>query len=270
MRKVLVDRELLERLRAHMDLRGEFDPTYPPDSRTTNSEAKFQLELSAILAAKPAEAEGVVTKIECTTCRGTGSLEFEGGAVVKDCAPCKGTGRDLKAERYALAARLSEAIAALSAVTAERDRLQAALSAPDTITAEPAGDYDNLRKQFQSLRMLANSNAKMVHYWRAQCDRETRETLLANAASVNAERDTNSMLTDALETAERERDQLRAEVERLRKDAERYRWLRMADWWRSPLCVIRNPKEQAKPGSDCPSRTRLDEAVDAAMAAKEA
>lgn len=106
---------------------------------------------------------------------------------------------------------------ALSAVTAERDRLQAALSAPDTITAEPAGDYDNLRKQFLSLRMLANSNAKMVHHWRDQCGRETRETLLANAASVNAERDTNSMLTDALEAAEAERDQLRAEVERLQE-----------------------------------------------------
>lgn len=114
-------------------------------------------------------------------------------------------------------------LAALSAVTAERDRLQTALSAPDTITAEPAGDYDNLRKQFLSLRMLANSNAKMVHHWRAQCGRETRETLLANAASVNAERDTNSMLTDALETAERERDQLRAEVEGLRKERDRFR-----------------------------------------------
>ena len=118
--------------------------------------------------------------------------------------------------------KVLELIAALSAVTAERDRLLAALSAPDTITAEPAGDYDNLRKQFLSLRMLANSNAKMVHHWRAQCGRETRETLLANAASVNAERDTNSMLTDALETAERERDQLRAEVEALRKALEQF------------------------------------------------
>lgn len=108
--------------------------------------------------------------------------------------------------------------AAMSAVTAERDRLQAALSAPGTITTEPAGDYDNLRKQFLSLRMRANSNAKMVSHWRDQCGRETRETLLANAASVNAERDTNSMLTDALEAAEAERDQLRAEVEALRNE----------------------------------------------------
>lgn len=144
------------------------------------------------------------------------------------------------------------------AVTAERDRLQAALSAPDTITAEPAGDYDNLRKQFLSLRMLANSNAKMVHHWRAQCDRETRETLLANAASVNAERDTNSMLTDVLETAERERDQLRAERDALRKDAERYRWICSASYGAPshPFVVINDFDSD---------KASIDAAIDAAM-----
>lgn len=55
------------------------------------------------------------------------------------------------------------------------------------------------------------------------------------------------------------------QVRRMAKDAERYRWLRMADWWNSPLCVIRDPKQQAKPGTDCPSRDRLDEAIDAAL-----
>jgi hypothetical protein len=49
------------------------------------------------------------------------------------------------------------------------------------------------------------------------------------------------------------------------KDAERYRWLRIADWWRSPLCTISNPKKQAKLGSDCPSGDRLDAQIDAAM-----
>ena len=167
---------------------------------------------------------------------------------------------------------------------AERDRLLAALSAPDTITAEPAGDYDNLRKQFLSLRMLANSNAKMVHHWRAQCGRETRETLLANAASVNAERDTNSMLTDALETAERERDQLRVEVARLRqhkndymdaaegtrlalvaeaealrKDAVRYAHLKAA--WDDDVLI--DYLDSNVPPSD------WDRVIDAAMAAKE-
>ena len=62
-----------------------------------------------------------------------------------------------------------------------------------------------------------------------------------------------------------ERDQLNAENGALRKDAERYRWLRIDDWWRSPMCVIRNPKDQAKLGSDCPSSDRLDAAIDAAI-----
>lgn len=56
-----------------------------------------------------------------------------------------------------------------------------------------------------------------------------------------------------------------AKIEAVRRDAERYRWLRMADWWNSPLCVIRDPKQQAKPGTDCPSRDRLDAVVDDAM-----
>lgn len=49
------------------------------------------------------------------------------------------------------------------------------------------------------------------------------------------------------------------------KNAARYQLLRLADWWRSPICVIRNPKEQAKLGSDCPTGERLDSAVDAAI-----
>lgn len=56
------------------------------------------------------------------------------------------------------------------------------------------------------------------------------------------------------------------QLRRMAKDAERYRWLRLADWWDSPICAIVSPKQQAKPGTDCPSRDRLDAAIDAAMA----
>lgn len=51
------------------------------------------------------------------------------------------------------------------------------------------------------------------------------------------------------------------------KDAARYRWLRQRDWFDSPLCVVMNPKQAVKPGNDCPSRSRLDAAIDSAMAA---
>lgn len=72
-------------------------------------------------------------------------------------------------------------------------------------------------------------------------------------------------LRSEFRAAVRERDQLKAENEAMRKDAERYQWLRLADWWRSPVCAISNPKEQAKLGSDCPSGERLDAQIDAAM-----
>lgn len=54
------------------------------------------------------------------------------------------------------------------------------------------------------------------------------------------------------------------------QDAERYRWLRECDWEKSPMCVLVSPKQNAKLGSDCPSRARLDEFIDEAMHASEA
>lgn len=164
-------------------------------------------------------------------------------------------------DRFIAAANPAAALSLLN----ECESLHSALGSPDEITAEPAGDYDALRKQFISLLMLANSKAKQAQHWRSQSGHAMHQTLVQTAANVNAERDTNAMLTDALMKAEAERDAALAEIEACRKDAERYRWLRMADWWSSPLCVIRSPKKQAKPGTDCPSRDRLDSAIDAAM-----
>lgn len=52
------------------------------------------------------------------------------------------------------------------------------------------------------------------------------------------------------------------------RDAERYRWLRQQDWFDGELCVLRDPKKVLTNGvglgSDCPSRERLDDAIDAA------
>ena len=93
--------------------------------------------------------------------------------------------------------------------------------------------------------------------WRGECD-----CLSAQLINSSRERDQLKAEVDSLT---READRQYTTIEAYRKDAERYQWLREADWWRSPVCVIRNPKEQAKLGSDCPSGERLDEAVDAAM-----
>lgn len=56
----------------------------------------------------------------------------------------------------------------------------------------------------------------------------------------------------------------------LRKDAERYRWLREQDWNTGLLAVVSEPKSAIKLGYDAPSRQRLDEAIDAAVAAAKA
>lgn len=55
------------------------------------------------------------------------------------------------------------------------------------------------------------------------------------------------------------------EIQELRRDAELYRTLRKMRWNDSPLCVVRNPKESVRLGSDCPSDERLDLMILAAM-----
>jgi len=56
------------------------------------------------------------------------------------------------------------------------------------------------------------------------------------------------------------------EMAELRRDAERYRWLRVQDWYDGPLAVVANPKAAIKPGHDAPSRERLDALIDAQVA----
>lgn len=52
------------------------------------------------------------------------------------------------------------------------------------------------------------------------------------------------------------------EVQALRKDAERYRWLRQQHWSDSEICVVTNPKQAVMLGHECPSLDRLDAAID--------
>ena len=56
--------------------------------------------------------------------------------------------------------------------------------------------------------------------------------------------------------------ELIAEVESLRKDAARYRWLRKKNWFDSDIAVVRSPNESVKLGYDCPSNERLDNYID--------
>lgn len=115
-------------------------------------------------------------------------------------------------------------------------------------------DYDALlaeRDAVERALLIAKSDIKVEQ--RVSANLREHKNDYMDAAEV-----TRKALLAEIET-------LKAERDALKKDAERYRWLRMADWWNSPLCVIRDPKQQAKPGTDCPSRDRLDEAIDAAQ-----
>lgn len=66
-------------------------------------------------------------------------------------------------------------------------------------------------------------------------------------------------------TETREMRYLKTENEALRKDAERYRWLRGQNWSQSEMAVVCQPKKAVKLGFDCPSEGRLDSAIDSAM-----
>ncbi len=49
------------------------------------------------------------------------------------------------------------------------------------------------------------------------------------------------------------------------RDAERYRWLRVQNWFSSPLAVVTKPIEAIKLGYECPSGNRLDALIDDSM-----
>jgi hypothetical protein len=82
-----------------------------------------------------------------------------------------------------------------------------------------------------------------------------------DAASVRADRDECLMIAAIIT----ELRALRAENAALAKDAGRYRWLRETSWYDSQICAVRDPAKQVKPGSDCPSRHRLDLVIDSLM-----
>jgi hypothetical protein len=52
-----------------------------------------------------------------------------------------------------------------------------------------------------------------------------------------------------------------------RRDAERYRWLRMQHWNNSSIFVVADNKSSLRLGTRCPSTGQLDELIDAELAA---
>lgn len=105
-------------------------------------------------------------------------------------------------------------------------------------------------------------SAKYLGCHRADVMRDLIESLRAENARMEARLE--ELSTPYSRTCER-MWALEAENAELRLDAGRYRWLRMTDWWDGPLSVVVDAKKNAKPGTDCPSRGRLDTAIDTAM-----
>jgi hypothetical protein len=64
-------------------------------------------------------------------------------------------------------------------------------------------------------------------------------------------------------------EDIEEEIAGMRRDAERYRWLREQHWNTSPLAVVCNPKDAVKLGHDLPSLERLDAAIDVAIRSAE-
>jgi len=207
MSKVLVDRELLERVLEYIPNHGT-DPT----SGVERLEPE-EVEIRAILAARPAEAEGAVPVV-CYVRAFQDGTPFWSEDAVSEIPVFPLYSAD---ETYSMPmVRQSDHLAALSAVTAERDRL-----------AEELGETE--------LRAL-----KFIH----QCN-----------AHVDLYRELKA-----------ETDQLRAEVESLRPDAERYRWVSSGVHEAETLVSIVN----CHGGYAEKVAERVDVYRDAAMVAKEA
>lgn len=115
-------------------------------------------------------------------------------------------------------------------------------------TAKPSETYEGLRRQFMALRTLAASTEQIASGLRRELKDQTQ-----SLADLAAERATNEQLTATLLATEAERDRLKAENEALRKDAERYRWLR-------------KPWQEQRQVKAWTSLEVMDENIDAAMA----
>lgn len=93
---------------------------------------------------------------------------------------------------------------------------------------------------------------------------------LKNAQEINLSRDTK--IDEQLKEINRLKEQktattrvvsdLTTEINGLKRDAERYRWLRVQHWTTGNLCVVKHPKKSVKLGHECPFGSLLDDAID--------
>lgn len=127
----------------------------------------------------------------------------------------------------------------------ELDVFRAVAAQPSSLSAMPSPDYDGLKRQFFALRNYALCKDKLAGYYSREFEGLRSVDRSQSAAEIDAERSINEQLTNDLLGAE-------AVIEALRKDAERYRWLRQDD------------VEQYEISTKF-SEEKMDSAIDAAM-----
>ena len=148
-------------------------------------------------------------------------------------------------EAYSVASGSSVVLALLD----ESDEWERLFKSAGNATKNAISDRDQLRAQVEALRIQVSTLTEWY----------------SNALDVISEVSAAIPGVTYMDPPDGGDVSIPEQIRRMAKDAGRYRWLRMADWWSSSLCVIRSPKKQAKPGTDCPSRDRLDSAIDEAM-----
>jgi chromosome segregation ATPase len=78
----------------------------------------------------------------------------------------------------------------------------------------PSHTYEGLLRQANALRRLVDSLEARLEIQAAQLDTLTRQLAASDSAAIEAERDTNALLTEQVLQLESENEQLRAQLER--------------------------------------------------------
>src|SRR5688572_12291685 len=125
------------------------------------------------------------------------------------------------------------------------------MSYADQINALSEGQESAITRDFdlgfRSARAAARCIAAEADARIAALEAENEKLLATSVAHMSSD------LADILA--------LQAENAELRKDAERYRWLRQCNWFDSEVCVLRHPRSVLTRGggglgADCPSLYR--------------
>lgn len=130
-------------------------------------------------------------------------------------------------------------------------------------------DYSELKRLATAIESCTSIPVADEAAWMRRTTGEKVLELFEELDQLKAESSRLSMFNTAYaDTITRLNGMIKFEKEQneaLRKDAERYRWLRAQHWDSSAICCVVDPKLTTKLGAYCPSLELLDQAVDAGI-----